>query len=133
MTTGSRGIHVTVPIKPVPYEEAFEFAKAVAQRLVEEHPRKLTTEFHKAKRGQRIFVDVLRNRYAQHAVPPYAVRPRKRAPVAAPLQWDDLEDPKLKPDRWTIKSLPDRLRADGDAWHGIGSRARSVAAALRRL
>jgi bifunctional non-homologous end joining protein LigD len=133
MTTGSRGIHVTVPIRPVPFEEAFAFAKAVAARLADEHPKKLTTEFHKAKRGERIFVDVLRNRYAQHAVPPYAVRPRSAAPVAAPLHWDELADSKLKPDRWTIESMPARLKADRDAWHGIGGRARSVSTALRRL
>ena len=133
MTTGSRGIHVTVPIRRVPFEEAFDFAKAVAARLAAEHPRKLTTEFHKAKRGDRIFLDVLRNRYAQHAVPPYAVRPRPRAPVAAPLHWDELDDPKLKPDRWTIRSMPDRLKADGDAWHGIGGRARAIGPAMRRL
>ena len=119
---------MTVPIKRVPFEEAFAFAKAVSLRLAEEHPKKLTTEFLKAKRGERIFVDVLRNRYAQHAVPPYAVRPRPKAPVAAPLHWEELDDPKLKPDRWTIKTMPDRVESDGDAWHGIGGRARSVSA-----
>ena len=123
---------MTVPIKRVPFEEAFAFAKAVATRLAEEHPKKLTTEFHKANRGDRIFLDVLRNRYAQHAVPPYAVRPRPKAPVAAPLHWEELDDSKLKPDRWTIESMPNRLE-DGDAWHGISGRARSVSAALRRL
>jgi bifunctional non-homologous end joining protein LigD len=133
MTTGSRGIHVTVPIRRVPFEEAFEFAKAVAERLAAEHPKKLTTEFHKAKRGERIFVDVLRNRYAQHAVPPYAVRPKPRAPVAAPLHWEELDDAKLRPDRWTIASLPARVDADGDAWHGIGGRARAIGPALRKL
>jgi bifunctional non-homologous end joining protein LigD len=133
MVTGSRGIHVTVPIRRAPFEEAFEFAKAVAERLAAEHPRRLTTEFHKAKRGERIFVDVLRNRYAQHAVPPYAVRPRPRAPVATPLHWDELDDSKLKPDRWTIKTLPRRLEADGDAWHGMSGRARAIGPALRKL
>ncbi len=133
MTTGSRGIHVTVPIRRVPFEEAFELAKAVAERLAAEHSAKLTTEFHKAQRGDRIFVDVLRNRYAQHAVPPYAVRPRAGAPVAVPLRWEELDDAKLKPDRWTIASLPDRLADEGDAWHGIGSRARAVGPALRKL
>ena len=113
MVTGSRGIHVTVPIKRVPFEEAFAFAKAVAARLADEHPKKLTTEFHKAKRGDRIFVDVLRNRYAQHAVPPYAVRPRPKAPVAAPLHWDELDERSLKPDRWTIASMPKRLEETG--------------------
>jgi bifunctional non-homologous end joining protein LigD len=98
-----------------------------------EHPRTLTTEFHKAKRGDRIFIDVLRNRYAQHAVPPYAVRPRERAPVAAPLHWEELDDSKLKPDRWTIQSMPGRVEAEGDAWHGISGRARAIGPALRKL
>lgn len=133
MTTGSRGIHVTVPIRRAPFEEAFGFAKAVAERLADEHPRKLTTEFHKAKRGGRIFVDVLRNRYAQHAVPPYAVRPRPGAPVAAPLHWEELDDARLKAYRWTIATLPARLEADGDAWHGMSGRARAVGPALRKL
>jgi len=48
------------------------------------------------------------------------------------LHWDELDDAKLKPDRWTIASMPKRLE-DGDAWHGISGRARSVGAALRRL
>jgi bifunctional non-homologous end joining protein LigD len=133
MTTGSRGIHVTVPIRRASFEEAFTFAKSVAERLAAEHPRKLTTEFHKVNRGERIFVDVLRNRYAQHAVPPYAVRPRPRAPVAAPLHWEELDDSKLKPDGWTITTLPPRLEAEGDAWHGMSGRARAVGPALRKL
>ena len=133
MTTGSRGIHVTVPIRRAPFEDAFAFAKAVAERLAAEHPKRLTTEFHKAKRGHRIFVDVLRNRYAQHAVPPYAVRARPRAPVAAPLHWEELDDRRLRPDRWTIANLPARLEADGDAWHGLSGRARAIGPALRRL
>jgi bifunctional non-homologous end joining protein LigD len=133
MTTGSRGIHVTVPIRRAPFEEAFAFSKAVAERLAAEHPRRLTTEFHKAKRGDRIFMDVLRNRYAQHAVPPYAVRPLPGAPVAAPLHWEELDDSKLKPGRWTIATLPARLDAEGDVWHGIGGRARAIGPALRKL
>lgn len=133
MTTGSRGIHVTVPIRRVPFEDAFGFARSVGQRLADEHPRRLTMEFRKDKRGDRIFVDVLRNRYAQHAVPPYAVRARPRAPVAAPLHWEELDDRGLKPDRWTVASMPERLEAEGDAWHGIGGRARAIGPAARKL
>ena len=77
---------------------------------------------------------MLRNRYAQHAVPPYAVRPRPKAPVAAPLHWEELDDREAE-----AGPLDDRVDArrgvesDGDAWHGISGRARSVSAALRRL
>jgi bifunctional non-homologous end joining protein LigD len=125
--TGSRGIHVVAPLRRGPgFPEVREAALAIAQRLVDEHPDRLTLEFHKEKRGDRIFVDVNRNGYAQTAVPPYAVRPRPRAPVAMPLHWDELSDAKLRPDTWTIASAVERVESDGDPWKGITRHARSL-------
>ncbi len=71
-------------------------------------------------------MDVNRNDYAQHAVAPYGVRPRDRAPVAAPVHWDELSDPKLKPDRWTVEDhrRADRVRGrsvEGDGPAGAGA------------
>ena len=66
------------------------------------------------------------NLNAQHGVAPYGVRPRPGAPVAMPIAWEELSDPKLKPDRWTIKDAGARLRSEGDAWKGIGRRARKL-------
>ncbi|MEJ7750934.1 MAG: hypothetical protein WKF32_05750, partial [Thermoleophilaceae bacterium] len=66
------------------------------------------------------------NAYAQHAVAPYAVRPRARAPVAAPLHWHELSDPELKPDRWTVKTIGARIEAEGDPWKGMARRARAL-------
>jgi bifunctional non-homologous end joining protein LigD len=110
-----------------------EFSNAFAQLLAARHPDELTTEFRKAKRGGRILVDVLRNRYAQTAVPPYAVRPRPGAPVATPIEWDELSDSKLRPDRWTLKTVLRRLRAKGDPWADIGAAAAGMAGARKRL
>ena len=76
--------------------------------MVADDPDHLTLEWHKAERGERIYVDVNRIAYAQHAVAPYAVRPRPQAPVAVPLHWDELSDKTLRPDRWTVA---DRRRA----------------------
>jgi bifunctional non-homologous end joining protein LigD len=127
MTTGSRGVHVVTPIRRGrDYEEVHDFARAVARVLADQSPRKLTTEVRKAKRAERIFVDVGRNAYAQHAVAPYAVRPRDGAPVAAPLRWEELDDRRLRPDRWTIRTLPERLEHAGDVWDGYRRAARAL-------
>jgi bifunctional non-homologous end joining protein LigD len=134
MTTGSRGLHVDVAIRRnAGYGAVHAFAGAVADRLVRESPDALTSEFHKQKRGDRIFVDIGRNAYAQHAVAPYAVRPRPGAPVATPLHWEELDDPRLTPDRWTIRSQPDRTEELGDPWKAIRSSARGLRTAQRLL
>ena len=97
--------------------------------LAARHPDDLTTELRKAKRGGRILVDVARNAYAQTAVPPYAVRPRPGAPVATPIDWEELSDSKLRPDRWTVKNVLRRLGAKGDPWADIASYARGISRA----
>lgn len=134
MTTGSRGLHVVTPIRRgLDYEEVRELSRRVGRLLADQDPRRLTTEFHKEKRGGRIFVDVNRNAYAQHAVAPYAVRPRATAPVAVPLRWEELGDRRLRPDGWTIATIGARLDSDGDPWSGFRGAARSLRAALSEL
>ena len=127
MTTGSKGLHVTVPIRrSLGFEEVYRWAKAVGEELVATEPGKLTLEFLKENRGGRIYVDVRRNAYAQHAVAPYAVRPREKAPVAMPIHWDELSDRALKSQGWTVRTAPGRLSSEGDAWKGIASHARAL-------
>jgi bifunctional non-homologous end joining protein LigD len=81
----------------------------------------------------RQFVDVMRNAYAQTAVAPYSVRARPDAPVATPLRWEELSETSTGPDRWTLRTLPQRLEREGDPWADIGSSARSLGAPRRRL
>jgi len=132
--TGSKGIHVWTALRRrADFEEVKEFSNAFASLLAANHPDHLTTEFRKAKRGGRILVDVLRNRYAQTAVPPYAVRPRPGAPVATPIEWDELSDSKLRPDRWTLKTVLRRLGTKGDPWADIAAAASGLAQARKRL
>ena len=76
--------------------------------------------------GRRIYLDVNRINYAQHVVAPYGVRPRPRGPVAMPIEWDELSDARLKPDRWTVRTAAKRVEDQGDAWRGIGRRARKL-------
>jgi bifunctional non-homologous end joining protein LigD len=133
MVTGSRGVHVVCPLRRgAGFTEVHRFARAIAEEMVENDPRRLTLEWRKADRGDKIYVDVNRNNYAQHAVTPYTVRSRPKAPVAVPLRWDELSDRKLRPDRWTVASVGERVDAEGDPWKGMGRRARALPSAGRR-
>lgn len=133
-TTGSRGLHVVAPLVPGPdHDEVLAFAHAVAQRLAESDPGRLTTEFRKAKRGKRMYLDVARNGYAQTVVAPYSVRARPGAPVATPLDWDEVRTTRLAPDRWTITNVFRRLGAKADPWRGMDRHARPLADAWARL
>jgi bifunctional non-homologous end joining protein LigD len=132
--TGSKGIHVWTPVRRhADFEEVKEFSNRFAEVLAARHPDELTTKFRKAGRGGRILVDVLRNRYAQTAVPPYAVRPRPGAPVATPIAWEELSDSKLRPDRWTVANVLRRLAAKGDPWADIASLARGLSRPRKQL
>jgi bifunctional non-homologous end joining protein LigD len=108
-------------------------ARHLGRVLADRHPDELTSEWRKEKRDGRILVDTARNTYAQTAVPPYAVRPRPGAPVATPIDWDELSDSRLRPDRWTVKNVLRRLAAKGDPWADMQSYARGISRARRRL
>ncbi len=132
MATGSRGFHVVVPIRRAErFDEVRTVARGLADALARRAPERLTTAARKADRGSRVYLDVLRNSYAATAVPPYAVRARPGAPVAMPLDWDELES--TKPDGWTIRTALDRLDGTPDPWHGLARRARSLVAARQWL
>jgi bifunctional non-homologous end joining protein LigD len=132
MATGSRGYHVVVPLKPIAnFEEVRAVAYGLAEVLARLAPDRLTTEFYKAERRGRLFLDCNRNAWAQTAVPPYAIRPKPTAPVAMPLTWDELDS--TLPDAWTVRTVPDRLRETPDPWSGINRRARTLEAAKKFL
>jgi bifunctional non-homologous end joining protein LigD len=134
MTTGSRGFHVVVPLqRRQDFDAVRAFARDLARLAAARDPDHLTVEQRKAKRGGRIFLDVMRNTYAHTAVAPYAVRARPGAPVATPLRWQELSEPTTRPDRWTLRTLPDRLERDGDPWDDIDAHPQALGAARRRL
>ncbi|MFZ0092231.1 MAG: non-homologous end-joining DNA ligase [Solirubrobacteraceae bacterium] len=133
MVTGSRGVHVVCPLRRGPsFGDVHGFARALAEAMVADDARHLTLEWRRSDRGRRIYLDVNRINYAQHAVAPYAVRPRPGAPVAMPIPWEELCNRKLTADRWTIRTAAAHLRHDGDAWKGIAQRARKLPAARGR-
>jgi bifunctional non-homologous end joining protein LigD len=126
-TTGSRGLHVIVPIVVGPsFEEAHLFADSVAQQLAAGDPQHLTTEFIKQKREGRLFLDVNRNAYAQTVVAPYAVRAKRGAPVAVPIPWSAVEKSDLRPDGVTIRTVWDWLRRRADPWANMEKESRPL-------
>ena len=123
--TGSRGLHVTVPLdRTATMDESRQFAEWVAAELSARHPDDLTTEFSKADRGSRLFLDVLRNARAQTEVAAYGVRAKDGAPVAAPLEWDEVKT--WEPARWTVRNVFRRLSRRPDPWAAIDDDARPL-------
>jgi len=134
MTTGSRGVHVVVPLRRgADYAEVHRFARDVAAAFAASDPLRLTVEFHRDRRGERIFIDVGRNAYGQHSVAPYAVRGLPHAPVAMPLRWEELSDSDLRPQGWTLEHVRARLDSAGDPWLAITTHARALGPARRAL
>jgi bifunctional non-homologous end joining protein LigD len=119
-TSGSRGLHVVTPIeRNVDFDEGHAFAAAVAAVVADDDDQHLTVEARKAKRADRLYLDVQRNGYAQTTVAPYSVRPRPGAPVATPLGWDELGKRGMGPQRYTIANLGRRLAQRADPWADI--------------
>ena len=112
-TTGSRGIHVLVPItRRYTFEESRAFALRVGQLARERLPKLVTLEFSKAKR-RGIYIDYLQNTRAKSTAGPYSVRPIRRAPVSAPLRWEEIAS-LGRPDAFTMINMSARLEAVGD-------------------
>lgn len=120
MTTGSKGLHVVVPIKAEhTYDEVRQGAKQIAEKLVERYPELLTVQIRKEKRGGKIFLDYLRNSYGQATISPYSLRGIESAPVATPLDWEELEDKSLSSKSYHAKNILRRLAQKNDPWKEI--------------
>jgi bifunctional non-homologous end joining protein LigD len=132
MTTGSRGLHVVVPVDGRhDFDEVRAFARDVADALAAGHPDRFTTAARKKERGGRLYLDIQRNGYAQTAVAPYTVRARPGAPVATPLAWSQLDAPDLDARRWTIADAVEQARTD--PWADVMRKGRALGPARRRL
>jgi bifunctional non-homologous end joining protein LigD len=119
-TTGGKGLHVVLPIRPTPWDEAKDFCRRVAEQMAADTPGRFTATIKKSARGNRIFVDYLRNSREATAVAPYSTRARAGAPVSVPIAWEELKTLKSA-SQYTVLNLPQRLsRLRADPWKGIG-------------
>jgi bifunctional non-homologous end joining protein LigD len=116
-TTGGRGVHVVVPLKPsADWNTCLEFARAFAQALVRRQPALFTEQFAKAGRDAKILVDYLRNNRANTSVAAYSTRAKPDAPVSTPLAWSELSASRA-PQRFTLETVRQRLaKRRGDPW-----------------
>ncbi len=124
-TTGNRGLHVYVRLKPKwdSYQVRFA-AVAVARELERRRPDLITAQWWKEDRGERIFVDFNQNAPHKTVFGAWCVRARPGAQVSTPVRWDELD--RIDPDELTIASLPARLAEDGDPWEGINDDPQSL-------
>lgn len=133
-TTGSRGIHVVVPLdRSSDFDHVRKLARRIADGLAEKFPDKLTTEQRKAKRGDRLFLDTGRNAYGQTAIAPYGIRALPGAPVATPLDWSEALSSGMGPRRYTIKTIFRRLAQREDPWADMANRSVSAGVLEGRL
>lgn len=133
-TTGSRGLHVVVPVRAdTDFDTARQFTRDVADLVADDDPAHRTVEVRKDKRGGRVYLDIMRNAYAQTAVAPYSVRPLAGAPVATPLEWEELDTRGLRADRFTVRDVPKRLAGQPDPWADMSRHARSLSGPCERL
>lgn len=122
-TSGSKGLHLLVPIEPKwPFDKVFEAAHEAAGLFVESHNRSATLHVKKEARKDRVLVDIYRNRAYQTIVSAYSVRGLPGAPVSMPLRWDQLTHIGSA-DEFNLHNALEYVLGNGDAWDGIDAYA----------
>ena len=116
-TTGSKGIHVYLPIRRGPVQkDVWGFAKSFALALAAQAPKLVTAEYRVAKRPKgRVLVDYNQNAWGRTLASIYSVRPRERAPVSTPVTWEEVERG-IRIEDFRIDNVPDRVATLGDLW-----------------
>ena len=133
-TSGSKGFHIVVPLDAkADFGAVHRFANTVGTVLVSRHPTRLTQEFSKSDRGGRILVDTGRNGYSATFAAAYAVRAKPGAPISAPCTWEEVQDGKVQPQTFTIRTIADRIDAVGDLWADMRKRRYSIVRKTTKL
>jgi DNA ligase D len=124
-TSGGRGIHIYVRIEPRwTFTDVRHAAIAFGRELERRMPGEVTTKWWKEERGERIFIDYNQNARDRTIASAYSVRPKPGAPVSAPLDWDEL--PQVKPEDFTVATMPARFAEVGDRHAAIDDKAHSL-------
>jgi bifunctional non-homologous end joining protein LigD len=119
-TTGSRGIHIYVPIARGPLQkQVWTFAKSLAKELAERYPETVTAEYRVAKRPRkRVLVDYNQNAWGRTLASVYSVRPKRRAPVSAPVEWSEVEAG-VEIEDFRLDNMPARVKEKGDLFRPL--------------
>lgn len=134
MTSGSKGLHIVAPLlQKDNFEKVHDFAMKISQYICGKYPNDFTTAIRKNKRQGKLYVDFLRNSYAQTSVSPFSVRAIENAPVATPISWSELDDKSLHPQLYTIENIFHRLKIKQDPWQAFKTNAKGISAAKKKL
>jgi bifunctional non-homologous end joining protein LigD len=119
-TTGSKGIHVYIPIVHGPTQkEVWTFAKAIAVEMEARHPKLVTAEYRKVNRPHaRVLVDYNQNAWGRTLASIYSVRPTPRASVSVPVTWEEIEEG-VEIDDFRIDNAVERVEEVGDLWKPV--------------
>lgn len=118
--TGKRGIQVWVPIRPgYTFDETRAWTEKLSRTVGRVLPDLVSWKWEKKARGGLARLDYTQNAINKTLVAPYATRPAAGAPVSVPIAWHELDDPELRPDRWTIRTVLDRLETRGDPFRAL--------------
>ncbi|MGH8799014.1 MAG: non-homologous end-joining DNA ligase, partial [Casimicrobiaceae bacterium] len=130
-TTGGKGLHVVVPIRPtLDWDEAKGFTKAVADFMVATFPDRFIATLSKARRKGKTFIDYLRNAEGATAIAPYGIRARKNAPVSTPIAWAELSKD-VRFDYFNVRNVPERIaRSRHDPWAAMPKTRQTVTAKM---
>ena len=113
--TGQRGIQIWVPVAAgATFDDTRQWVEQLSRAIGATVPEMVSWEWGVAKRGGKVRLDYTQNAINKTLVAPFAVRPAPGAPVSVPITWDELDDPQLRPDRWTIGNVAERLATAGD-------------------
>ncbi|HTV71739.1 MAG TPA: DNA ligase D [Rhizobiaceae bacterium] len=125
-TSGGRGIHIVVPVKPtLNWKQAHKATSDIAERIAKKDPAVFTAVMGKANRKKRIFIDFHRNARSATSAAAYSLRARPGLTASTPLSWADLESIDA-PEDLNYSSLPALLAVSGDPWAEINGSARTL-------
>jgi bifunctional non-homologous end joining protein LigD len=131
-TSGATGLHLYIPIRPDrSYREVAGAVRALGELLLRLWPQRVTLDRPVARRAGRVYVDYLQNGPGKTLCAPYSPRPLPGAPVSLPISWTELAT--VRPEDWTVRTVPARLAHRGDAWSDLPSAPPQDLAALERL
>ena len=125
-TSGSRGIHICIPIKPVPFSEVQKFLNHLCLIVVSTYPKLCTTERIVKSRGNKIYLDAVQNAQGKTIIAPYSLRAKVNIPFSAPLLWEELDNENLKASDFNIKNIFNRLNEKGDLFKDFYNKAQTL-------
>jgi bifunctional non-homologous end joining protein LigD len=113
--TGKRGVQIWVPVADgYTFADTRAWVEKVSRAIGRTVPDMISWEWHKERRGGLARLDYTQNAINKTLIAPYSARPAPGAPVSVPITWEELDDPDLRPDRWTIRTALDRVQEAGD-------------------